>query len=642
IILAILALAAATASGDQWIDTNVQKLIDEAPGREEHPDASALFLKIQKTVSIEEDGSVEVQRNILTKVLTLMGRETYSNQSYIYNSDSERLELLKGVTVRSTGRTVEVDEDAVNDITPAFLEGASIYANVLQKVISFPVVGRNATMELQLIERRDPAPDGNISGVEYFAAQDPVIHKEIRLNAPRGMKITSELVPGWVGFRGDVREHDDRWEVRNVPGVTLEPYTPSTTELYPKLLYSSYKSWSEVAAFLAGQFYPHVETTGPVDDRAAAVTDGLANDEDRTREIFLDDAQNIRYIPLQLGLGGYEPNDAAAVLENLYGDTRDQAVLFVSMLRSQGIDAYPAATQALRTTLVEGVPTPEQFDKLIVALPVEGGYRFLDPRLDDVAYGHLYWGRGNMALVVLDDGTGELVRIPEFKPEDNLAQKYLSIQLNDDGSAQVRVTCQLRGFYDRQARRALKDATPLEEKKFFEGAAGVLSQGAESVQYSHSDLSNLMEAVSVRQTVMAQDFAVVQSNMIILRVPPHPYGFATIGAYPSLKERELPFDNECETRREFEAKILIPKSLQIERIPEPLSIETEYADFEFDCTWIPHSRSIFWRQTITIKELVIPADGYDEFKQAYDTLTSPKNSLILLKYAVDTLSPIQE
>ncbi len=641
IILAALALIATAAWGDQWIDTDVEKLLEDAPGLEEYPDASAVFLKIQKLVEIDETGGYVAKWNKLTKVLTLMGREEYSNDSYIYNSDNERVEFVKGETIRRTGRKVEVEEDAVNDVTPAFLEGASIYANVLQKVVSFPVAGRDATMELQLIEERDPTPDGHVSGIEYFAAADPIEHMEIRIDAPDDMRLTTELVPGWIGFQGSVRERGDRWEVKDVPGVTLEEYTPSVAELFPRLLYSSYESWADVAAFFAGQFYPHVETAGPVADHAAEIVAGLADDEDRTRELFLDVATSTRYIALTLGLGGYEPNDASVVLTNLYGDSRDQAVLLISMLRSQGIDAYPALSRNLYTTFVEGVPMLGQFDQLIVALPTEDGYRFLDPRLDDAAYTHLHWGRGNMAFVVLDDGTGELVRIPSFDPEDNLATKALSVQLNDDGSAKIRVTCQLRGLFDRAARRELKDATPSEEERFFDEAAGAFSQGALSAIHSHSDLTNLMEMVAVRQTIEAPDFAVVQGDMMIFRVPAHPYGFATMGGIPSLADRDLPFDNRRESRVEFQMKILVPKSLSVEHVPDPVLIETEYADFELTCVWDPAIHTIYWRRTITIKEQIIPVEAYDEFKHAYDTLMSPKNSLLLFEKIVHTLSPIQ-
>ncbi len=642
IALAALTLLASVACADQWVDTDIERLMENAPGLEEYPDAGAVFLKIQKLIDVDADGAVDIHRNTLTRILTLMGRERYSDQSFIYNSDIEKLMLVKGITTRKTGRIVEVEEDAVNDITPAFLEGATMYSNVLQKVISFPVVGRGATMELQLREMQIPAKDGEFSGIEYFAASDPILEKEVRLSVPSDVSVTSDIVPGWVGFEGESHMDENHWVVRDVPAVVLEEHTLSTRELYPRLLYSSYDSWAEVAAFFAGEFYTHVETDGVVATHAAGVVDGLESDEDKTRALFLDVAENVRYTPLDLGLGGYEPNDAGSVLTNLYGDTRDMAVLLVSFLRSQGIDARPALVRGYGGAFTESVPTLKQFNKILVRVPEGDGYRFLDPRLDDVGYGHLHFGAGNTALVVSEDGTGELFRIARWEPEHNYAQKTLSIQLSPDGSAEMRVICRLGGYYDRKARRALKDATPSEEEKLFDGSADAVSSGATSVRYSHSDLKNLMEEVGIRQTVAAPDFAVVQGDVMVLRIPEFPHDFAATGIYPRLSERKLPFDLESEIYDHFEVKVLLPKGFTVERMPEPLRIETEYADFELECSLGDDGHTLFWLQQMTIKKTVVPPEDYEAFKKSYDTLASPKNALVLLRRTVHTPTMSQQ
>lgn len=631
IALAAIALLSSVACADQWVDTDTERLMENAPGLEEYPDASAVFLKIQKLIDVDADGAVDVRRNTLTRILTLMGREQYSNQSFIYNSDIEKVELVKGITIRKTGRIVEVEEDAVNDITPAFLEDATMYSNVLQKVISFPVAGRGSTMELQLHEMQEPAIDGGFSGIEYFAAPDPILMKEVRLNVPSGVTVTSEIVPGWVGFEGEATMGENHWVVRDVPAVVLEEHTLPTRELYPRVLYSSYDSWADAAAFFAGKFYPHVETAGAVAEHAAGVVEGLESSEDKTRALFLDVAENVRYTPLDLGLGGYEPDDASSVLTNLHGDTRDMAVLLVSLLRSQGIDARPALVRGYGSAFTESVPTLKQFNKILVRVPEGDGYRFLDPRLDDVGYGHLHWGAGNTALVVSEDGTGELFRIARWEPEHNFARKTFSIQLSPDGSAEMRVICQLGGYYDRGARRALKDVTPSEEDKYFDSAADAVSSGAVSVMDSHSDLKNLMEAVSVRQTVSAPDFAVVQGDIMVLRIPGFPHAFASTGVYPRLSERELPFDLQSEVYSHFEVKVLLPAGFTVERMPEPLLIESEYADFELDCSLADDDHTLFWLQKITIKKTVVLPEDYEAFKENYDALASPKNSLILIR-----------
>jgi hypothetical protein len=97
--LVVLALAATMALAEQWLDTDVEGLIESAPSKEDYPDASAVFLKIQETAEVAEDGSVVTMRNRLIRILTLRGRERYSNQSFLFNEELSALSLVKGVTV---------------------------------------------------------------------------------------------------------------------------------------------------------------------------------------------------------------------------------------------------------------------------------------------------------------------------------------------------------------------------------------------------------------------------------------------------------------------------------------------------------------------------------------------------------------
>ncbi len=633
--LIALALAATLVGADEWPGVDVEKLIEDAPDKEDYPDASAVILNIQETTEVAEDGSSLTTRNKLIKMLTLRGRERYSNQSFYYNTDEESLELVKGVTIRKSGRVVEVEEDGINDVTPAFLEGATIYANVLEKVISFPVAGPGSTIELQLLEKRKASEDGSFSGIEYMGAKDPVLHAEFRLRYPaESGRPAAVALPGLLG---DVAlEHASSsgelsWSADNLPALVEEDHIPPEHELLPRIIYSSYKTWDEPAAYLGGEFYPHVESDGAVAERVAELVDGLSSDEGRIRAIFLDVATNVRNVNLALGLGGYEPNDANTVLANKYGDTRDKAVLLISMLRAAGIDAYPAAVRSERGTFVESVPTLKQFTRLLVALPTEEGYRFLDPFLDDVSYGYLRWGRGNTALVVKPDGSGELVQIPPFDPEENVARRTMSIFLSDDGSAFVRVVAHLTGYFDRKARKALKDATPDEKERLFDKAANAVSAGATNVEYNMMDMADLTSEVRITQSIEAPDFAVVQGDMMIVRIPEFPYEFAGIDAYPTLVERRYPFEIPCEATSRLEVKVVLPKGWDVARVPESLSIEGDVADFELISDWYERKQSIMWLATVTLKKKRIAVDEYAAFKEGYDAVASPKNRLVLLK-----------
>jgi hypothetical protein len=637
VVLVGVALLATAALAQEWQDTDVEKLMKDAPGKDAYPDASAIFLAIQKTAEVGVDRSVTTGLNSLLKVLTLQGREAYSNRSFVYDSDMEELSLVKGVTVRESGRVVPVEGDAVNDITPAFLEGATIYANVLEKVVSFPVAGAGSTMELLLKESRKPEKDGSFSGIEYLGANDPILKTEFTLRFPGDLTVPKNVA--YTGSVGQVtidkksKRGQLDFSIENVPALVPEENMPPTTELYPRVIYSSYQSWDEPAAFLAGEFYQRVQTDGEIASRTKGLVAGLTTNEAKQRAIFLDVATNVRNVYLDLGLGGYAPNDASTVLTNKYADTRDKAVLLVSMLRAGGFQAYPAAVKSDRGAFEAAVPTLSQFNRLLVAIPDKGGYRFLDPFLDNVGYGYLRYGRGNTALVVKDDGKGELVPIPPFDPAENSSRRHLSIAIAQDGSADIKAECELRGYFDRKARMTLKDATPDEEKKAFDQAASTTCPGSTSVDYSHSDLKDLTADVAVRQTIKAPDFAVPQGDMMIVRVPPFPYEFAATGVAPSLAERKFPFDFPCEMTGELVATFLVPAGYSVERIPAPVAVTNDLVDFRISCEWAPAARTVTWKQTSTVKMKTIPVERYGEFKKSYDTIAAPKNALVLLKKA---------
>ena len=63
----------------------------------------------------------------------------------------------------------------------------------------------------------------------------------------------------------------------------------------------------------------------------------------------------LRYVAVPLGVNSHRPHAAASVLKNRYGDCKDKANLFNTLLRAQGIAAdlvlVPRFTQAH-----EGVP----------------------------------------------------------------------------------------------------------------------------------------------------------------------------------------------------------------------------------------------------------------------------------------------
>ena len=50
--------------------------------------------------------------------------------------------------------------------------------------------------------------------------------------------------------------------------------------------------------------------------------------------------RNIRYVAIEVGIGGLQPHRAADVFAHQYGDCKDKATLLSTMLKQVGIDSY--------------------------------------------------------------------------------------------------------------------------------------------------------------------------------------------------------------------------------------------------------------------------------------------------------------
>jgi hypothetical protein len=144
-----------------------------------------------------------------------------------------------------------------------------------------------------------------------------------------------------------------------------------------------------------------------------------------------------------------------------------------------GLTAYPVLVSS------EGgvdsiLPTPEQFDHMIVALERPGGYLYLDPTAEDVPVGLLPASEsGTFALVVHPEGRGETVTLPR----DSTSGEYsrLTGTLSADGRFDGHLTLSFEGTAQLGVRGMFGNDIPVSRRPqvarnmasaIFEGASG--------------------------------------------------------------------------------------------------------------------------------------------------------------------------
>jgi len=105
-----------------------------------------------------------------------------------------------------------------------------------------------------------------------------------------------------------------------------------------------------------------------------------ANPEQQVLRALRFVQDEIRYLGIEMGAGSHRPNPPALVLKRRFGDCKDKSLLLICLLRALGHQAWPAFVNTdSRHSIESWLPSPYDFDHVVVALEWEGGLLFLDP-----------------------------------------------------------------------------------------------------------------------------------------------------------------------------------------------------------------------------------------------------------------------
>src|SRR5439155_3389040 len=105
-----------------------------------------------------------------------------------------------------------------------------------------------------------------------------------------------------------------------------------------------------------------------------------ATDEERVVKALQFVQDDIRYLGIENGINSHQPTDPSVVFARGYGDCKDKALLFCTMLRFfDGVDAFPVLVSTrFRGAAKTFIATPLIFDHAIVRVIVNGNTNFVD------------------------------------------------------------------------------------------------------------------------------------------------------------------------------------------------------------------------------------------------------------------------
>ena len=536
-----------TPRGDPSVraDTIYRLAVDPA----DHPDQSYVYLLDDGVVVHEADGRGRSTYRQVIQILTREAAESWGEQTFSYVDKRERLTVnwvrvlaLDG-TVISEGPTHEQETSApVPHQYPVYTD-TKIRRLTLGGVAPGTIVDFSYTTEI--LEPVMPRSFGNSWSVTTGA-----LTRRSRLIVDVPSALTPRVQEHNVRFSRDTREQRGRrvytWATSDVPVNEREPFAAWPNEVDVSVTIGSPLGWSDIARWYAGLARDRYELSPELEDVFRTATAGAADRADSPRALYRWVAQEIRYVSLSLGRGGYQPRRAAEVVRTRLGDCKDKATLLVALAHRMGVTAYPVIV-SLGGEPDSTMPTPQAFDHVIVAVDQGGTFRFADPTAELAPFGELAFElQGEPGLLVRPDGQGELVTLPQA-PADKSGNAFaLRGELGSDGSFNGRFSRTSAGFTQLELRQSLASASSMsasDRERLTRAVANGVFEGATGDSLTIFDGRDLNAVPKISVSIRAPRAASPSGSDYIFDVPMPGYPLSRLVAeLESSASRRYPID----------------------------------------------------------------------------------------------------
>jgi hypothetical protein len=337
-------------------------------------------------------------------------------------------------------------------------------------------------------------------------------------------------------------------------------------------------------------------------------------------------SRQIRYVAIEIGIGGYQPHPAADVYKNRYGDCKDKATLLVAMLGHIGLRGYPALVGTRRDIKADPkIPTLATFDHMIVALPVSASLRpaverfpafdpksqilWIDPTSEADTLGQVpEMDQGVFALISYPDH-GDLQRIPETPPDKNGLEYTAHVRLQSDGGGTADVEVDYLGASNTRRHYFYRGLSQSEIRTRFEERVARYVSQATFQQASISGIEDNRQQIAEKFS-FAGNFSTASSGDSWFLQPLFLSGMAVPEGGP--RPRQLPMDVGAPYRLKGEYRIELPAGMRIDRVPDKTSIKSEFGQLEVEYSM--SGNVLLATHTLSFTQSRISPEKYAEFR----------------------------
>lgn len=626
------------------VPAETMKLIKNAGGLDEYPDADAIIILSTADIAFNDDGTGTTQVHQLKKILTQAGVDNNSEEHMNYYKVYDNIRVITARVIKQDGSVVDVTEDEIKDISSAPLEYMNIYdPDARDRVVSFRNLEIGDCVEIEYLDSLHTAfMDGEFDGGGIFQQTYPIQKKVTKVVGPKDKPLKWVVKNGKIDFKkndlGDKIEYV--WSVENMPKIVTEPAMPSFIEIAPTLIFTTIDSWQYVSRWWDSMVEPKLEINDEIRQEVATLTAGATTRDQKVDAIYHFVAQKVRYMGLGTGKKkGLEPKPVVETYESKYGVCRDVAALMVAMLRQADVDCDIVLTN-MGSKVFYDLPYVG-FNHAIVAIKNDDGtYTYADPTVEN-SVDWLPSMEAEQEVLRCNSVGSDLTDTPYSPPEDNMGHIKATSQLTDAGQFTSDVTFTCDGFYDMALRGFLKRLPSAQLNMIFGYLLQEIYPGTMLTNFSTSDPEDLSTPLQLNFSYQIPDYGLDANEFTLVKAPLSLGVLELISrsvfASASLPERQYPWKLGFTFGATEDETITLPAGYTIKAVPD--AVEKSYGPIEYRMTYTSDlpvdldqgGTQVTYRKQLLLKAKEMSPEEYKQLKEVLQASSKTARGEIILE-----------
>lgn len=625
-------------SGTARVSGDIAELLSNAQtAKEKFPDAKGILLLDDGSDILMDDRTQIYSYHMAYLVLSEARKDIATFRAY-YREGENDVKVHFARVIKPDGKVIELDKSTIRIETPP-REDIVFFGKGQWMTFTLPGVeiGDIVEYSYESIDLNPWNKDIFDAGF-YFEGEDPYVFSRLTVDVPE-----TEFIK-WKSYRMPagasepvISTKDGRktyvWTTKNMKPYIPESNSPPAGDFLARVDVTNQESWDKLFDWYAAFQTERMKVTPQIQKLTDSLVASALTKDDTIAALYYWTQLNIRYISIKgSASSGVSGHPAQFTLDRGFGDCTDKAILFSTMLKSQGIEAYPVYLGTNDEDPMLDPDIPSYYGNHCITkvyLPDTSFYLDATGSSDGGFSRYPSFSSMDHGVYSVNALKREVEIIPVPEPTQELREYHMDLEIDEDGSLIVRYQSFYDGEFETGLRYYWNYFSREEDKRMrFEQMVKAESPDAELIDYDVVNIGDLSKQLSLKITYKVRNYVAFAGSVGLVNLPEiaRRYTFDEL----DLESRKLPLAYSTSEGIRHTVTLRLPENWKPDFIPPEIDLKTPDVSYRASYTE-DEDGLIHFEDDFARSSRLIPPERYKSFKKLLNSITNYHKKPILVK-----------